>query len=147
MLLIVHLSLLVIFLLLKWTSIRSFLADVRLIPFTSEKQKLDPYTVTTILFTCNLIGITFARGMHQQFYAWYQFSIPFLLEACTALPPLIKILVYFILDVSWSLGPPRFALQSLCIFLSHLLIIICLLSKEKMPIYHKESIQKSSKVE
>ncbi|KJH52062.1 ALG3 protein [Dictyocaulus viviparus] len=31
------------------------------------------------LFTANLIGITFARSLHYQFYSWYYHQLPFLL--------------------------------------------------------------------
>lgn len=34
-----------------------------------------------VLFTSNLIGITFARSLHYQFFSWYAHQMPFLLWA------------------------------------------------------------------
>lgn len=35
------------------------------------------------LFSANLIGITFARSLHYQFYSWYYHQLPFLLFCYT----------------------------------------------------------------
>jgi alpha-1,3-mannosyltransferase len=35
--------------------------------------------IPLLLFTSNLIGITFARSLHYQFHSWYFHQIPFLL--------------------------------------------------------------------
>ena len=34
--------------------------------------------VALMLFTCNLIGITFSRSLHYQFYSWYAQQLPYL---------------------------------------------------------------------
>jgi len=35
--------------------------------------------IPLLLFTSNLIGITFARSLHYQFHSWYFHQVPFLL--------------------------------------------------------------------
>lgn len=34
--------------------------------------------IVATLFVCNLIGITFARSLHYQFYSWYAHQVPLL---------------------------------------------------------------------
>jgi ALG3 protein len=45
--------------------------------------------IATTLFTSNLIGITFSRSLHYQFFSWYAHQIPFLIW-CAELPLLVK---------------------------------------------------------
>jgi len=61
-LLLLHLYFLLHFLFAKWTT--SFFKDIRLWPLTTEKKVVSPYFATLVLSTCNLIGMTFARGIH-----------------------------------------------------------------------------------
>ena len=80
-----HLGFLLIFLFFKWTkynSIPELFNNVRLWPISHEKRKINKYNALLILLTCNFIGMSCSRGTHQQFYAWYSFSFPFLLNAC-----------------------------------------------------------------
>lgn len=48
-----------------------------------------PAAALTAILTSNLIGITFARTLHYQFYAWYFHSLPYLLWK-TELPVIIR---------------------------------------------------------
>lgn len=71
-LLIAHLTLLVTFLLTKWTNftfkpsgIPNFLVQIRLFELKDpQKKPLDPYFVALSMFTCNFIGIICARSLH-----------------------------------------------------------------------------------
>ena len=46
--------------------------------------------ILTTMWTCQLIGVLFARSLHYQFYAWYFPSIPYLLWQANALPLFIR---------------------------------------------------------
>ena len=48
-----------------------------------------PVDVATVLMTANLIGITFARSLHYQFYSWYALQVPYLTSQ-TRLPIVAK---------------------------------------------------------
>jgi alpha-1,3-mannosyltransferase len=81
---IIHLSLLIIFLLFKWTSIEkgisSWLKEIRLIEFgNTPKLSLDPRYIALTMFSCNMIGILCLRSMHAQFYASYHQTIGLML--------------------------------------------------------------------
>jgi alpha-1,3-mannosyltransferase len=67
-LLVLQLSLLLIFLLFKWTFIRAGLSkwfqQIRLNELFASAKQLDPYYVALSMFTCNFIGIVCARSLH-----------------------------------------------------------------------------------
>lgn len=70
-LLALHLTLLVVFLLFKWTNfskgVNSWIKEIRLhelFNFKLQSLTLDPYYVILSMFTCNLIGILCARSLH-----------------------------------------------------------------------------------
>jgi alpha-1,3-mannosyltransferase len=39
----------------------------------------DQEDIPLVMFTANLIGMTFARSLHYQFHAWYFHQLPLLL--------------------------------------------------------------------
>lgn len=65
-----HLTLLVVFLLFKWTSsipngLGAWFKEIRLTEIGATKsRKLNPRYVALTMFTCNLIGILCARSLH-----------------------------------------------------------------------------------
>lgn len=87
-LLFLHFGGLLFFLLFKWTDfelcnfIPKLFSEVRLWPLSFEHRPLNNYNTFLIILSSNYIGMVFSRGTHQQFYAWYSFSFPFLVDAC-----------------------------------------------------------------
>jgi alpha-1,3-mannosyltransferase len=63
--------------------------------------------IPLLLFTSNLIGITFARSLHYQFHSWYFHQIPFLLVMGGAWNSVILgyVLVYLQCDLIFLLDP------------------------------------------
>ena len=81
-----HLTVLLVFLLFKWTSfskgIGEWIKEIRvneLFSLAIQRRSLDPKYVILSLFTCNLIGIVCARSLHYQFYSWYYQQLPLIL--------------------------------------------------------------------
>ena len=74
--------------------------------------------------------MVFSRGTHQQFYAWYSFSFPFIVDACDVYGPLAKISLIIALEIAWSAGKPHSAIQGHLLNAAHLLILFGLLLKE-----------------
>ena len=67
----------------------------------ASRQPLQPHFILTTLFTSNLIGVTLARTLHYQFYAWYFHQIPFLLYHA-AVPGWAALAVLAMVESSFS---------------------------------------------
>jgi alpha-1,3-mannosyltransferase len=94
-LIVTHLSLLLVFLFFKWTSLTSGLSSwfkqLRLPElFSATRKALDPRYVALSMFTCNLIGILCARSLHYQFYSWYYQTLPLILLYIRGIPLIFK---------------------------------------------------------
>lgn len=51
-----------------------------------EVKKLNPYNTLLILYSCNIVGIIFSPGSHRQFFAWYYYCLPLLLNILPKFP-------------------------------------------------------------
>ncbi|KAG8809088.1 dolichyl-P-Man:Man(5)GlcNAc(2)-PP-dolichol alpha-1,3-mannosyltransferase, partial [Serendipita sp. 399] len=78
--------------------------------------------IITILFTSNLIGVTFARSLHYQFYSWYAQQLPLLLWR-TKYPLPIKLALLLGIEYSWNVFPST-NVSSYILDVSHALIIV-----------------------
>uniref|UniRef100_A0A1I8C2H5 dolichyl-P-Man:Man5GlcNAc2-PP-dolichol alpha-1,3-mannosyltransferase n=1 Tax=Meloidogyne hapla TaxID=6305 RepID=A0A1I8C2H5_MELHA len=79
LLLLFHLAFLGLFALKVWFSEQGGLKNLLKRLWFGIRTRLDTHDILFALFTANLIGITFARSLHYQFYCWYYHSIPYLL--------------------------------------------------------------------
>ncbi|KAF2077475.1 hypothetical protein CYY_001248 [Polysphondylium violaceum] len=80
--------------------------------------------ILTVMFTGNLIGITFSRSLHYQFYLWYFHSLPYLLWISN-LPNPIKLIVFVMTEFSWNVYPSS-NFSSFILFFFNLLLIVSL---------------------
>ncbi|KAF8894655.1 ALG3 protein-domain-containing protein [Infundibulicybe gibba] len=65
---------------------------------------VDADYIATVMFTCNLIGILFARSLHYQFYSWYAQQIP-LLAWRTRYPIPVKLILIALIEYAWNVFP------------------------------------------
>jgi alpha-1,3-mannosyltransferase len=105
-LMIMHLSFLMIFLFCKWTNWKQFLKEIRLSPMTHGFNMPHPFNTVAILFICNYIGIIFSIGSHRQFYIWYSFTIPFLINSLRQFPLYSKFIIFFCFEYGYWCRPP-----------------------------------------
>ncbi|KAJ3067951.1 dolichyl-P-Man:Man(5)GlcNAc(2)-PP-dolichol alpha-1,3-mannosyltransferase, partial [Podochytrium sp. JEL0797] len=85
-------------------------------------KKLDPDYILLTLFTSNLIGITFARSLHYQFYSWYFYTIPYLLFR-TDLPVAVKLAVFVAIEYAWNVFPST-VVSSGVLFACHVGVLV-----------------------
>jgi hypothetical protein len=124
-LLLMHLGFLLLFLCFKWTN--NLFKDVRLFTLLSDlttRREICQYKSLLIILTSNFIGMCFSRGTHQQFYSWYSYSFPFLVDAAYEENPLTKFSLILCLEIAWTVAKPRSPLQSYLLNFAHLMIII-----------------------
>jgi len=142
-LLIAHLTLLVLFLLFRWTtSIRqgvgAWLREIRLheVGLATKVCDLDPRYVALSMFTCNLIGILCARSLHYQFYSWYYQTLPLILLYIKKVPLLFKydllalisyrVLLLIAIELCWNVYPPQAGMSSLLFGCHVTLVLLCM---------------------
>eukprot|EP00658_Telonema_sp_P-2_P064921 TRINITY_DN5428_c0_g1_i3.p1 TRINITY_DN5428_c0_g1~~TRINITY_DN5428_c0_g1_i3.p1 ORF type:complete len:422 (+),score=77.44 TRINITY_DN5428_c0_g1_i3:192-1457(+) len=87
----------------RWCAKQGGLVAVVKAGLTGSNQAcgFTPHQICTILFTCNFIGVMFARSLHFQFYVWYFHSLPFLLWS-TALPTPARLGLFFVIECCWN---------------------------------------------
>ncbi|EGG14602.1 glycosyltransferase [Cavenderia fasciculata] len=125
-LLTIHLLLLVIFLLFKWTRPEGLFKSIRFGEWRNVgERKLNVRYMLLVMFTSNLIGVTFARSLHYQFYVWYYHTIPFLLWQ-TRLPVVVRVAIIGAIEYCWYKYPST-NLSSGLLLVCNLVIIFSLL--------------------
>lgn len=106
----------------KWVSSR----------WKGDSHPMSASFIVRVLCTSNLIGMTFARSLHYQFYSWYAFQLPLLAWSTTWSPPLryvprltnkCSIAIPVIIEWSWNVFPST-TLSSISLFLAHTMLLI-----------------------
>ena len=86
-----------LFLICKWTSIRTFFSDIRLWPLVPSLQKVDNLEALKIICTSALIQAIFNFNYHPQFFIWFNPIFPILLTL-TPLPNEIILIFGYIIE-------------------------------------------------
>ena len=88
--------------------------------------RLSPSYIVEVLFTCNFIGIVFARSLHYQFYSWYFHTLPFLFFfARSTLPFLLQCILFVMIEYAWNVFPST-PFPSFILFSSHIILLVSL---------------------
>lgn len=82
---------------------------------------LAPERVAQVLFTCNFVGIVFARSLHYQFYSWYFFTLPPLLFWADA-SLFVGALALVTIELAWNAFPAS-PLSSALLLVAHLYLL------------------------
>merc|ERR1719430_234515 len=56
------------------------------------------------LYTCNFVGVMFARSLHYQFYIWYYHQLQLLIFA-TRMKEMVKLTVLGLIELCWNIYP------------------------------------------
>ncbi|KAL2914926.1 dolichyl-P-Man:Man(5)GlcNAc(2)-PP-dolichol alpha-1,3-mannosyltransferase [Polyrhizophydium stewartii] len=94
-------------------------------PEDAPDDVVSPDDTLLILFSSNLIGITFARSLHYQFYSWYFFTLPYLLWR-TDLPLRAKLALFALIEFCWNIYPSTMASSGM-LLLCHLILLVALI--------------------
>lgn len=124
-----HLIIILTFIFYRWTGISKtgskwIKANVAPPNKSIERNKRLPSGrfIITSLYTSNLIGITFSRSLHYQFYSWYAHQIP-LLVFLSSLPNVVKIAIPLFIEIAWNTFPST-SKSSLLLLYSHLVLLL-----------------------
>lgn len=136
-LLIAHISVLFLVGHFKWTKIYGGFSSITKRFLSNEHgREANPRFVAWMVFTGNFIGIIFARSLHNQFYCWYFFSIPYILWH-TNFPILWRVAFFTVIEIPWNIYPAR-PLSSIIMLLSHLGLLVGLFKGHTPGAYLKE---------
>lgn len=106
----------------SWSSLKTTFSDER-------SMKLNANHITNVLFTCNFVGIVFARTLHYQFYLWYAHSLP-LMVWCVNLHWITKLGVLLTIEAVFNIYPPH-PLAACALHLAHGTLLYSLWSQPR----------------
>jgi alpha-1,3-mannosyltransferase len=90
--------------------------------------------IVTTLFAANLIGISFSRTLHYQFYAWYWFTLPFLLWS-VRIPTVARLGCLLALEWTWNVYPST-SISSAVLHAVHIFLLIALFTRQRRQQYN-----------
>ncbi|ORX46012.1 glycosyltransferase family 58 protein [Piromyces finnis] len=124
-LLILHISFLLIFLVYKWSGPRHDIKSLLLHGLKNKKTILTSDYIISAFFISNFIGIVFSRSLHYQFYSWYYMTLPYLLWRTNIILPL-KVVLLFCIEICWNIYPSTQQSSGL-LLICHLILLVALL--------------------
>ena len=85
-------------------------------------RKWKKYTVLEILCLSNFIGIVFSRALHFQFYSWYIYTIPIILNMIN-MPHIFGVVLFGLIEICWNIYRTT-PISSFSLFLIHFAILL-----------------------
>ena len=120
-----HIVLLTLFGLFRWTGIASHGPKWILQNLSARSHKLVQSEKTALMccaFTSNTIGILCSRSLHYQFYSWYFHQVPLLLWL-SQLPNIVKLILPVVLEWCWNVFPSTDT-SSLLLLACHVVLVL-----------------------
>lgn len=122
-----HLSLLLTFLLLQGSAGSSLPQRLRSLNVAVQpvETELSAGEVVHTLFTVNLLGIACCRSLHYQFYSWYFFTLPYFVwsEGHTPLKKGVLLGCWGVLEAVYMKYPPS-GVASLALQIAHWVLVV-----------------------
>ena len=88
--------------------------------------------------TCPLIAIMFSPGSHKQFYIWFYYLLPFLLDLNERMSVLQKCFIFMLIDYGYAIPGSRM-INSICIWIGFATILVTLIMKRRPQIYEEHT--------
>lgn len=120
MLLLLHVIVLIIFCYYSWKC--CFPGATIQMTGNNLSKHLAPDQILFPLFTANLIGISFSRSLHYQFYVWYFHSLHYLVWCCPY-STVMRILILGVLECCWNTYPST-EMSSSALHVCHVLLLL-----------------------
>ncbi|WWC70002.1 uncharacterized protein I206_103946 [Kwoniella pini CBS 10737] len=124
-----HLGLIVLFAAFKWSPVYGGTLTVLKNGLSKWSKPaigyelLPSYHIPLVLFTSNLIGITFARSLHYQFQSWYFHQLPFLLYSGGAWGNLpLGVMIWCMIEYAWEITPAT-PISSAMLLVGHIIML------------------------
>uniref|UniRef100_A0A1B6EEB1 dolichyl-P-Man:Man5GlcNAc2-PP-dolichol alpha-1,3-mannosyltransferase n=1 Tax=Clastoptera arizonana TaxID=38151 RepID=A0A1B6EEB1_9HEMI len=129
LLLVIHLSLLLLFLPSWNTYLKSYAVLEKVCkqikPQLKKREMVNTDSQSQLfllpLFTSNFIGILCSRSLHYQFYVWYFHTLPYLLWS-TPYSTLCRLVIMGVIELCWNTYPST-SLSSAALHVCHLSIV------------------------
>ncbi|GAM21177.1 hypothetical protein SAMD00019534_043520 [Acytostelium subglobosum LB1] len=113
-------------------------------PSSQPKRYLSPDYIVTLMFTANIVGMTFSRSLHYQFYLWYFHSLAFLLWHCPMLPVPLRITILGAIEYCWNVYPST-DFSSILLFICNVLIVASIMLAPTPPMLINPAINQQAK--
>eukprot|EP00158_Paraphelidium_tribonemae_P003080 Partr_v1_DN25880_c0_g1_i1_m2560 putative asparagine-linked glycosylation 3, alpha-1,3- mannosyltransferase homolog (S. cerevisiae) len=125
-------SCLLVFLHTRWTRSGVFAYVKRAFtpPGIGRGNHLTADSILVMMFSCQLVGITFSRSLHYQFYSWYCWTVPFLsyrgfMAGKSWQRAVFVVLFQLVVEYCWNVYPST-ALSSSLLLCAHLSLLMAL---------------------
>jgi len=136
-----HVSSLLLFAHFRWTASPLLPGGGGIMQFFKDPQKINfsQNEVISMFFVSNMIGVTFARSLHYQFYVWYYHTLYFLLWHGTRISSAVRLTILGFIELAWNTYPSTVYSSNILHF-CHGLILLLLFQKDSLKPREEEEV-------